>query len=272
MSEDAFDRRLPLFAYLHSLLSGRRVLEIGRGSPEGAEALRSMGARVVSVEGDGAGIDDRFDVVLVSHGELLVRKPGAVAAWRRLLADKGRLIVAVSSGDRGGTGGVGYYDLHDAVAAHFPKVQMLGLTPFLGMGVVEFDGPVDGLRIESRLIKDGAEPPVAYVALAGGEPATGLGYALVQVPFGQIETRLGEDHGGTSRATALLHEEIEELRGRLRRAADDRAAQDAEVAKLRRAVAEADETVLKLTRRTAEEMQAVTERFVGYRSPAEKAL
>ena len=47
--------------------------------------------------------------------------------------------------------------------------------------MVEFDGAIDALRIDSRLVKE-PEPPVAYVAIAGTEPVAGLGYALVQLP------------------------------------------------------------------------------------------
>jgi hypothetical protein len=67
-------------------------------------------------------------------------------------------------------------------------------------------------------------------------------------------------------------EEIEELRGRLRRAAEDRATLDAEAAKLRRALADADESVMNLTRKTAEEMSAVAQRLAeGLRGPAPRA-
>ena len=60
------------------------------------------------------------------------------------------------------------------------------------------------------------------------------------------------------------------MRARLRRAAEDRAALDAENAKLRRALAEANESVMSLTRRTTEEMAAVTERLsAGLRAPLE---
>ena len=51
------------------------------------------------------------------------------------------------------------------------------------------------------------------------------------------------------------------MRARLRRGAEDRAAADDELAKLRRALAEADESVLTLTRRTAEEMAVVAEKM-----------
>src|SRR5262245_8213470 len=99
MSEDRTDdqlgRRLALYTYLEPLLSGRKVLEIratgGRPpvevSSDSASYLRSLGARVVSVEGDAARIDDKFEVVIVPDGEELARRAGAVAALRRLLMD-----------------------------------------------------------------------------------------------------------------------------------------------------------------------------------------
>ncbi|HEY7375613.1 MAG TPA: hypothetical protein VIF57_25880 [Polyangia bacterium] len=282
-TEDLLGRRLALYAYLEPLLSGRRVLEIrpgGAGRPPAAEGgsdsaqyLRSLGARVVSVDSDTSRIDDKFDVVVIPDGDEIARRAGAVATLRRLLADGGRLIIAVANADRGG-GGLGYYDLHGAVFASFGHVQMLGVTPFLGMGVVEFEGAVDGLRIDSRLVKEGSEPPAMYVAVAGSQVAPALGYALVQLPFAPLESRLGAAGaaapGGAAPSSALLREEIEELRGRLRRAADDRAALDLEVAKLRRALADADESILNLTRKTTEEMSAMAARLTaGLRSSAE---
>jgi chromosome segregation ATPase len=263
---DTLSRRLALYAYLERLLANKRVLEIGKAAPEGAEYLRSIGARVVTVEGDASRIDERFDVVVVPEADAATN--AAVVGWRRLLAERGRLVVAAANPDRGG-GGVGYYDLHGALAQHFAHVQMLGLTPFLGMGVVEFDGALDGLRIESRLVKDGPELPAAYVAVAGADVATGLGYLLVQLPFAPFAARL-TGAAAPAPSAALLKEEIEELRGRLRRAADDRGALDAEVGKLRTALTDADQAVLNLTRKTADEMAALTARLsTGLRADAE---
>jgi hypothetical protein len=283
-TDDLLGRRLALYSYLEPLLTGRRVLEINSGSArsvaqaESAQYLRSLGARVVSVDRD-ASVDDRFDVVVVPEAEELARRAGAFAALRRLLVDGGRVIVAANNVERGGDG-VGYYDLQGAVAAHFAHVQMLGVTPFLGMGIVEFEGAVDGLRIDSRLVKEGSEPPAIYVAVAGTQVAPGLGYALIQLPFAPLEARLaaggaavaaGDRGPAPSPGSALLREEIEELRGRLRRAAEDRAALDAEVATLRRALAEADESVVNLTRKTTDEMSAMAERLAGLRGPGEGA-
>ena len=208
-------------------------------------------------------------MVVVPEGEVLVRRAGAVAACRKLVATGGRLVVAAGNAERPGvTGGVGYYDLHGAMAPLLPLIQMLGMTPFSGIGVVEFDGAVDALRIDSRLVKE-QEQPVAYVAIAGTEPVTGLGYALVQLPSSTASSAAGAAES-VARVSHVQAEEIEELRARLRRAAEDRAALDAETAKLRRALAEADESVMTLTRRTTEEMAAVADWLAaGLRAPLE---
>ncbi len=263
------DRRLTLYTYLEPLWPGRRVLEVGR--PGAADLLRSLGAAEVVVAGESEPLPTgAFDVVVVADGATAVRRPGAVAAWRKLLRLGGRLVVAGGNADRPGAGSpgtsIGYYDLHGALAAHLPAVQMLGMTPFAGIGVVEFNGAVDALRIDARLVKD-PEPPIVYVAVAGNEPVAGLGYALVQLPAGgEGPSRRDE----VTRISDARGEEIEELRARLRRAAEDRATLDAENARLRRALAEADETVMNLTRRTTEEMAAVADRLAaGLRAPAE---
>src|SRR4051812_12517987 len=162
------DRRRSLYAFLEPIWAGRRVLEIGPSIAGTAELLKSLGAaRVVVSDGDLASLNERFDVVVVPEGEALVRRQGAVAACRKLVAAGGRLVVAASNAERAGAmAGVGYYDLHGAVAPLLPLVQMLGMTPFSGIGVVEFDGTVDALRIDSRLVKE-PEAPVAYVAIGG---------------------------------------------------------------------------------------------------------
>ena len=127
----------------------------------------------------------------------------------------------------------------------FPHVQMLGVTPFLGMGVVEFEGAVDGLRIDSRLVKEGSEPPAAYVAVAGTQVAPGArlraGAAAVR-----DRSRRAWPRGGAGRRRRRARP----ARGDRRAArppapgAEDRAALDAEVGELRRALAEADESVI----------------------------
>jgi SAM-dependent methyltransferase len=233
-AKQVFNRRLPLYVYLEPLLAGRRVLELGSGAGAGAAHLAAHGAAaVLGVETDAALLDKArarhvapnlsfravtslldvipvgpFDVVVVPEAEALLRRPEAIPSLGRLLAEGGRLILAASSADRGAnaSGGVGYYELSDALVPHFAAVQMFGITPFAGFGVVEFEVDGDGLRVDSRLVEGGAEPASAYVAVAGRERAAELGYALVQVPFAPIEAKLTAIAEGEERGAARAQE------------------------------------------------------------------
>ena len=182
-AKEVFGRRLPVYAYLEPLLVGRTVLEVGAAGGASAAHLVTRGAaQVVGIDTDAAlingararyeesgvspGVSFRhvaslldvvpegpFDVVLVPDAESLLRRPEAIPALGRQLASGGRLILVVTSADRRGmcSPGVGYYELSDALVPHFSAVQMFGVTPFAGFGVVEFDAEGDGLRVDSRL-------------------------------------------------------------------------------------------------------------------------
>jgi hypothetical protein len=320
---EVFNRRLPLYAYLEPLLLGRRVLEVGSGDGSGADYLASRGASlVVAVESDPALVErararfrrpnlelrslpslvdlealgERFDVVLVTEAERLVRHSGAVVGWRRALVDtaRGHLVVAVASADRAlaapaaaaamaardlgdSAGGVGYYELADLLSPHFPRVQMFGMTPFAGVGMVEFDGGGDELRVESRLIQATAEPPApfVYAAIAGTARAEGLGYALVQVPFAPIEARLvaraaSDDRSAEARLGAMdrrlddverrARARVDEADGRvteLRRKLDDASHQAEQAIRVARAQGEEIEELRGRLRRAAEDRGAL---------------
>jgi len=302
-SVNAFDRRLPLYAYLEPLFVGRRILEIGCGTGAGAEYLSRVAAHVLSIDADGAVVErararhrranlelravsgladidpgDRFDVVLVPEAEAAAASGALpVQAWKRALVEDGRLVVAASSADRPGRAAwasLGYYEISDALFAHFPRVQMFGLTPFAGLGVVEFEAGADALRVDSRLVEEGAEPPSAYLAVAGSEPAEGLGYALVQVPFAPIEARLGvraeaDDHRAEGRLAASERRledverrargRLEEAEGRiaeLRRKLDDASVQSDSAIRVARAQGEEIEELRGRLRRAAEDRGA----------------
>src|SRR4029077_12106430 len=101
------------YAYLEPLLTGRRVLEVGKSRDGSAEFLVSLGAtRVVSTEADTSGVKDQFDVVLVPEADALVLRPGVLAALQKLLADKGRLVVAVANHERAGRRAIGTQHVH----------------------------------------------------------------------------------------------------------------------------------------------------------------
>jgi SAM-dependent methyltransferase len=295
-AREVFNRRLPLYAYLEPLLAGRRVLELGAGSGAGADYIASHGAASVlgvyaepgQVESAQARFDRAnlgfrlatnlldvapggpFDVVLVPEAETLLRRPEAVPALSRLLAPGGRLIVVASSADRpappaGALAGLGYYELTDALQPHFPAVQMFGVTPFAGFGVVEFDVEGDGLRVDSRLVEGGTETPAAYVAIASVDAAPGLGYALVQVPWAPIETRLTatadvEDRGAVARLAAT-ERRLDDTERRARGRVDEA---DARVTELRRKLEDSSiqsESAMRIARAQGEEMEELRARL-----------
>lgn len=308
-----WNRRLPLYAYLEPLFSGRRVLEIGCGSGAGAEYLATHGAeRVVAIDTDPAAIErararyrkpllefrtvphlgdvgiagEKFDVIVVPAADALLRRGELLSAWKRAMTDGGRLLLSVTSADyRPAAGfvqgeGVGYYELADALAGHFPRVQLFGQTPFLGFGIIEFDSAVQGLRVDTRLIESGAEPTSHYLAVAGTEQALDLGYALVQIPFSPVEAALatraaGETSAAAPAATAhdpsqnerRLEESerrarvrLEEAEGRiseLRRRVDDATVQSESAMRIARAQGEEIEELRGRLRRASEDRAAL---------------
>ncbi|HEX4406718.1 MAG TPA: methyltransferase domain-containing protein [Polyangia bacterium] len=315
-TKHVFNRRLPLYVYLEPLLAGRRVLELGSGAGAGAAHLAAHGAAtVLGVETDAALVEKArarhaapnlsfravtnlldvirvgpFDVVVVPEAETLLRRPEAIPALGRLLAEGGRLILAASSADRGvNAAGVGYYELADALVPHFAAVQMFGITPFAGFGVVEFEVDGDGLRVDSRLVEGGAEPASAYVAVAGRERAAELGYALVQVPFAPLEAKLtalaeGEDRGAArvefkedktdvrtdarvdaaerrldevERRGRVRVDELEARAGELRRKLEDASVQSESAVRIARAQGEEMEELRGRLRRAAEDRAAL---------------
>jgi SAM-dependent methyltransferase len=236
-----------------------------------------------------------YDVVLVPEADDLLRGRGPVklSTLLPLLAPDGRLVCVTANGDRGD--GVSYYDVIDALSPHFPKVRMFGQTRFAAYGIAEFDEAAPDLRVDAMLAEQEGEEPSHYIALAGPDVTHSLGYALVQIPAGatsgsvagavvgehastlaigktpdsalsELRHRLSESEGkveGLIRVSRAQSEEIEELRARLRRTAEARADLDDEVRRLRKALIEADESVVNLTRKTTEEMTTLAQRLAS---------
>jgi septal ring factor EnvC (AmiA/AmiB activator) len=305
--------RLAVYSYLRPLIEGRRVLELGTATGEGAAHLLALGARTVfATDDDGAALDSArkklgrpgltfvprtavreggpFEVVVVPDATALLRGTDrlSLVALREILGPTGRLACLVPSGDAdGNAGGLAYYDVVDALSPHFPRVRMFGRTPFAAFGIAEFDDVTGGLHVDAGLVAESGEQPTHYLALAGPEEDVPLGYALVQVPMeafggpassaapapaaadasvGELRRKLAEAQGeveGVLRVSRAQTEEIEELRARLRRSAESRAELDEEVNRLRRALADNNESVMSLTRRTTEEMTALAQRLTA---------
>ena len=303
-ANESWERRLPLYSYLEPLWMGRKVLELGSGSGAGAEYLIAHGAgRAVSLDSDQALVErararyrrpnleyravphladlgklgESFDVVIVPAADALLLRADVIAAWKRALIDGGQLVVAVGNADRTGAGGggaagnVGYYQLTDALSPHFARVQMFGQTPFLGVGMIEFDAPAEGLRVDTRLLEGEGEPASHYVAVATNAEAVPLGYALVQVPFAPLEARLRagqEEREGVADGRRDLYERrldeaerkararLEEAEGRiseLRRRLDDAIVQSESAMRIARAQGEEIEDLRARLRRTNED-------------------
>jgi SAM-dependent methyltransferase len=238
-----------------------------------------------------------FDVVLLPEAAdvLLGRAPVSLPAVLKLVAPGGRLVCVVPNGDQKEAGGLSYYDLVDRLSPHFPKVRMFGQTRFAAWGIAEFDEAAAELRVDSELTQTESEEPSHYLALCGQDEPLSLGYALVQIPSNagvsgedaevpaapakaddasiiELRQRLAEFQGqneGLIRVSRAQSEEIEELRGRVRRTAEAKAELDVEVQRLRRALVEADESVVNLTRKTADEMTALAHRLTSGLRPGE---
>jgi SAM-dependent methyltransferase len=243
-----------------------------------------------------------FDVVLIPEAAdiLLGRGPLALPVALKLVAPGGRLVCVVPNGDRIDlpAPGVSYFDIVDRLSPHFPKLRMFGQTRFAAWGIAEFDEAPAELRIEPDLAGAENEEPSHYLALCGHDEALSLGYALVQIPAGasgvtevqtsaseisakvevpdaalaELRRSLAEAQGqaeGLVRVSRAQREEIEELRGRVRRTAEARAELDEEVQRLRRALLEADESVVNLTRKTTDEMTALAQRLTAGLRPSE---
>ncbi|HEV3032149.1 MAG TPA: methyltransferase domain-containing protein [Polyangia bacterium] len=292
-AQEVFNRRRPVYSYLEPLLVGRRVLELGTGEGTGAAQLRALGAaEVVGVDTDAGLVEQArarhgaahlafraasslldgvagapFDVVIVPESEAVLRRPEAIPALARLLAPGGRLVLVASSADRGvgpAGGGVGYYELSDALLPHFAALQMFGVTPFAAFGVVEFEANGEGLRVDSRLVEGGVEPPGAYVAVAGSERVGDLGYALVQVPFAPIEAKLaaaeGDDRGGSARLAAA-ERRLDEAERRGRARVDEAEARAAELRRKLEDVTVQSDSATRIARAQGEEMEELRGRL-----------
>src|SRR3569833_224015 len=257
--------RLPLYAYTAPLWRERRVRESGCGEGAAAAFLARHGAAdVVSLDIDGARLERararyagpgvqfvlledlqqlaamsrRFDVVFVPDGEAILSDPDAVGRVRNLLREGGFVVVAVPAGERQSKvfrGGVGYYDLADTLAREFRVVRMLGQTPFLGFGLVEFDAP------PARATR----PERAARRLYEAERRARARADEAETRSSELRRKLEEaliQSESSVRVARAQSDEIEELRARLRRSAEDRALSDTELAKLRRALTEADDS------------------------------
>ena len=267
-----------------------RARAAAAGTPGDAVTFRVLERRTFEEVGE-------FDLVVLPDGAELLG-PGASltpATLQRLCGPGGQVALLVQSADHAGDvapAGAGYYEVVAALQGAFPSVRMFGVTPFAAFGLTEFAETPAGLRIDGGLVEEAGEQPTHYLAVAGPEDDFDLGYALMQVAAvtdqasqaelavaggvgasaasaasdPELRRRLAEAEGkceGLLRVSRAQTEEIEELRARLRRGAESREELDQEMGRLRRALAEADASVLDLTRRTTQEMASLAQRITA---------
>lgn len=194
-------------AFFEELYRGRSVLVVGVGDGRAIEVLLERGAAsVLGIDTDGEAIAaaqqtlagrvevrlalpgavaGRFDVVMVQNGESLVGKAGLIGAVLDRLTPGGWLIASarsrehVEEGKAGRPEGVGYYDLLDRLAPHFPSVTMIGQAALAGATLATF-GDEEAEPVLDAGLAGPAEAEL-YIAVAGPERPR-LGYGLIVLP------------------------------------------------------------------------------------------
>jgi chromosome segregation ATPase len=216
---DQWYRRLPRYLYVEDLVAGREVVEIGCGGGVGSDFLVERGAaRVVGIDRDAAALekarqryagtaqfarwdkgkplpvaDASADLIVVPEAMTWLDEPGFLDELRRVLRENGQLLMAAPSADKPGVqGGISYYDLVEQLEALFSPVRMIGQTPFLAYGMVEYvesDEEPD-LSLDTSLVEGSPESVSHYLALCGPDSGPLRGYSIVQIPFGPLENRV----------------------------------------------------------------------------------
>src|SRR5689334_20999855 len=212
---DLWYRRLPRYLYLEELIENREVVEIGCALGVGCDFFAERGARSVrGVDRDEAVLerarrrygraevefhrwrgglpfrDASADFIAVPEAGQWLDEAGFLDELRRVLKPAGRLLVAVPNGDRPEVpGGVSYYELYERLEPLFPPIRMIGQTPFLAYGLVEYQDEEPDLALDTSLCEGNPEAVSHYVALGGppelDEPTRG--YTIMQIPFAPLE-------------------------------------------------------------------------------------
>jgi SAM-dependent methyltransferase len=221
---------LVLAVYAEELITGARVAVFGHATLGVADELLERGARLVHVydvdpgriaEATGSGAkrsifyatlsdsgdigvrDGAFDFVLVPDLSFTDRPEALLGLARRILSPAGSLLVASPNKDAAdplmpanrAEAALGYYELYEAVAAHFRFVKMIGQAPFVGYAVAEFavdEEPEP--TIDTSLAHE--KEPDFFVVLASDRSTRLDPFALIELPRGE----LGLAHAGAGAA------------------------------------------------------------------------
>ncbi|MBW2734222.1 MAG: methyltransferase domain-containing protein [Deltaproteobacteria bacterium] len=221
-----------IYQYLEPLLAGKRVLEVGCGTGQGAEHVAHFAQEVLGIDDVSLAIaharhanghpnlqyavgePDRldvpaqtFDVVLLPELQRWVTRGGLVPELRRVLVPGGLMVLATPSADIDEDAhGMAYQDLTEYLGQVFGHVRLFGEIPFIGTIMADF-APDEELEptFDCSLVEED-EPPHTYLALCSDKPVPAIGYTVVQVPAPQVEDAASAER---------LEDELDGLRQRL---------------------------------------------------------
>ena len=213
-----------LGVYGEELVNGARAAIFGNATLGLAEELALRGARLVHVfdpsasrvaeasarshdrsifyaplpDGGDVGVrDGAFDFVLVPDLSIFTDPISVIALVRRVVSRYGAAIVASPNVEvrtpllrvAEGRSKLGYYELYEAVAAHFAKVRMIGQAPFVGYTVAELSVEDPDPTIDSSLAEGESREPEWFLALASDRPVKVDPFALIELPAHFFATR-----------------------------------------------------------------------------------
>ena len=215
---------LALGVYGEELALGARVAIFGSAALGLAESLVARGARLVHVydvdatrvseanargrdrsifyarlpdNGDLGVRDGAFDLVIVPDLSTFEDTAAVLAMARRVVSAAGAALIASPNPDAtaplvilpDSPHALGYYELYEAVVAHFAAVRMIGQVPFVGYAVAEFSTEDPEPTIDTSLAEAQGKEPDWFVALASERHVRLEPFALIELP---IDLGVGE--------------------------------------------------------------------------------
>jgi SAM-dependent methyltransferase len=212
-----------LGVYGEDLAHGARTAVFGSATLGVAEELALRGARLVHVydidaarvaeanarshdrsifyaslpEGGDIGVrDGAFDFVLVPDLSLFDDPASIIALVRRVVSPLGAALIASPNTDAKAPllpvadprKALGYYELYEAIAAHFHAVRMIGQAPFVGYAVAELSVEDPEPTIDSSLAESEGKEPDWFLALASDRNLRLDPFALIELPVQHFST------------------------------------------------------------------------------------
>jgi len=238
LAEKPWGDILPRYAFLEFLYSGKRVLEIGCGDGAGATFLKERGAeQVLGVDLDGPALNQaqqrssvsgvsfgRFDGVqldspsatfdIVVGFDISDRLQGGLLdEIQRVMKPTGFLVTAIQNPDHptfaelagpvsGDPDQPAYEEIIATLQGAFPRVTVVGQTPFVGYSVGWLGAEAEDLPLEmdAVLLPEGEEEVAYYLAVCGRRSLNFDSQSLVQLPSRELIQEIAGSASGRSAA------------------------------------------------------------------------